>query len=155
MYGIDYLHGPRRDICKLAFSTALSLNNLLAQMPLRDLATQDAYSVFNALGLVSGACVKWGKGDKDVDVWRKNYRVHADKGWGPAFRITSGRSCSAMDVDGYRTAYITRDLDNDIIIAQRPAKYLSGEFSVDTTPGQGKWLLLDYVVLKALQLLWQ
>lgn len=155
MYGIDYLRGIRRDACKLAFSTALALNNQLAQLPWQDLATRDDYSVFNALGLVSEACIKWGKDDEDVDTWRKNYRVHADRGWGPAFRITSGRSFSLSDIDEYASTYITRDQDNDIILAQRPAKYLSGEFAPDTNPGPNKWLVLDYVILKGLQLLWQ
>jgi hypothetical protein len=155
MYDIKYLRGVRRDICKFAFSTALALNNQLAQLPWPSLATQDAYSVFNSLGLVSEACVKWGKDDEDVDTWRKNYRVHADKGWGPAFRITSGRSYSANDIETYASAYITRDQDNDIIMAQRPAKYLNGEFGPDITPGPNKWLVLDYIVLKGLELLWQ
>jgi hypothetical protein len=154
MYGIDYLRGLRRDLCKFAFSAALVLNNQLAQLPWQDLATMDAYSVFNSLGLISEACVKWGKNDEDVDTWRKNYRVHADKGWGPAFQITSGRSFSVSDVDVYASAYITRAQDNDIIMAQRPAKYLSGEFTPDTTPGANKWLVLDYMVLKGFQLLW-
>jgi hypothetical protein len=155
MCGINYLQGFRRDRCKFEFSIAMAANNWMAQLPWQDLATQDDYSVFNALGLVSEACVKWGKDDEDVDTWRKNYRLHADKGWGPAFRITSGRSFSVSDIDIYASAYITRDRDNDIIMAQRPAKYLSGEFKPDSTPGPNKWLVLDYVVLKGLQLLWQ
>ncbi len=155
MYGIDYLRGFRRDRCRFEFSTALAANNLLAQLPWQDLATRDAYSVFNALGVVSEACVKWGKDDEDVDAWRKNYRLHADKGWGPAFRITAGRSFSVSDIDVYASAYIIRERDNDIIMAQRPAKYMSGEFTPDTAPGPNKWLVLDYVILKGLQLLWQ
>jgi len=155
MYDIDYLKGFRRDVCKSEFSAALALNNLLAQLPWQELATQDAYSVFNALALVSEACIKWSKDDKDVDSWRKNYRVHADKGWGPAFRIVSGRSFNASDIEAYATAYISRSQDNDIIMAQRPAKYLSGDFKPDPDSGPNRWLVLDYVVLKSFQLLWQ
>jgi hypothetical protein len=155
MYGIDYLKGFRRDSCKFQFSAALALNNRLAQLPWQDLSTLDAYSVFNALGLVNEACIKWGKSDEDVDAWRKNYRVHADKGWGPAFRIVAGRSLNPSDIDAYRAAYMTRNRDNDIIMAQRPAKYISGDFAPDTTAGPDKWLVLDYVILKGLQLLWQ
>ena len=155
MYDIDYLRGFRRDLCKFEFSTALALNNRLAQLPWQDLATLDAYSVFNALGLVSEACIKWGKSDEDVDTWRKNYRVHADKKWGPSFQIVSGRSFDPMDIEQYYTSYISSDKDNDIIMAQRPAKYISGEFHPDHDAGPNKWLVLDYVILKGFQLLWQ
>ncbi len=155
MYDINFLRGFRRDLCKIAFSVALALNNQLAQLSWEELATQDSYAVFNALSLVSLACIKWGSDDEDVNSWRSNYRVHADKGWGPAFRITSGRSFDPGDVDAYATAYLSRDQDNDIIMAQRPAKYISGEFKPDHNSGPGQWLVLDYIVLKGLQLVWQ
>jgi hypothetical protein len=155
MYDIEYLRGARRDVCKAAFSGALALNNGLAQLPWRELATQASYSVFNAVGLVSEACIKWGKDDEDVDAWRKTFRVHADRGWGPAFRIAAGRSSNEGDVDVYKYAYTTHERDNDIIMAQRPEKYLSGEFAPDPSPGENKWLVLDYVVLKGLWLLWR
>lgn len=154
MYDIEYLRGFRRELCKIEFSTALAINNQLAQLPWESLATNGSYAVFNALGLVSASCAKWGKDDEDVDSWRKSFRVHADKGWGPAFRIVSGRSISIEDIDSYATAYVTRDHDNDIIMAQRPEKYLSGEFFPDHQAGDNRWLVLDYLILKGLQLLW-
>jgi len=155
MYGITYLKGFRRDACKFEFAAALALNNQLAQLPWQELATQDAYSVFNALALVSEACIKWGKSNEDVDTWRKNYRVHADKGWGPAFRIVAGRSMDQKDIDAYARSYISRAQDNDIIMAQRPGKYISGDFKPDPIAGPNKWLVLDYVILRGLELAWQ
>lgn len=154
MFGIEYLRGARRDLAKFAFSAALGLNTVIAQTEWPQLATHDAYAVFNSIGLVSASCIKWGKDDEDVDSWRKNFRVHADKGWGPAFRIVAGRSISADEVEKYESTYITRDHDNDIVMAQRPAKYLSGEFPPADQESANRWLVIDYMVLKGLQLLW-
>lgn len=155
MYDVDYISGLKRDIFKHEFSIALKANNIMAQLPWEKLAKMDDYSVFNALGLVSVTCVKWGKDDDDVDGWRANYKLHADKGWGPAFRIVAGRSLEDSVIEAYYTAHITRDQDNDIIMAQRPHKYLNNEFTPDQKGGPGQWLVLDYVILKSLRLLWQ
>ncbi|QEH39278.1 hypothetical protein OJF2_78930 (plasmid) [Aquisphaera giovannonii] len=154
MYDIDYLSGPRRDVCKGSFSAALKANNFMAQLPWEELATMDDYSVFNALAVVSVACVKWGKDDDDVDAWRSNYRLHADRGWGPSFRIVAGRSLEDSSIEDYYTAHITREMDNDIIMAQRPHRYLKGDFGPQLKGGPGQWLVLDYVILKGLRLIW-
>ena len=155
MYDIDYIRGFRRDLCKVEFTGALKVLNAQAQSPDPNIATRDDYSVFNTLAVVTVTDLKWGKDDEDVDAWRKNFRVHADKGWGPAFRIVSGRSQDPAEIEEYATAHITRGQDNDIIMAQRPRKYLSGEFNPSQKGGPGQWLVLDYVILKGLKLAWQ
>ena len=96
----------------------------------------------------------WGKNDSDVKDWRENFTVHADEGWGPAFRIVSGRSVSESDVQAWANAHVARDQDNDIISAQRPTKIRDGILSPDVGPGPDRWLLLDYVILEGLRLVW-
>jgi len=155
MYDIGYLKGLRRDTCKIAFTAALKSRIALAQLPVQELATKEDYSVFNDLAIVTVTDLKWGKDDEDVASWRANFRLHADKGWGPAFRIVSGRSLDDSVIEAYYTAHVTPAQDNDIIMAQRPRYYLSGDFKPDPDSGPNRWLVLDYVVLKSLQLLWQ
>ena len=40
-------------------------------------------------------------------------------------------------------------------MAQRPRKISDGEYDLSLTGGPGEWLILDYVVLRALVLLWK
>jgi len=127
----------------------------MAQLPWEELATMDDYSVFNALAVVSVTCIKWGKDDNDVDAWRANYRLHADRGWGPSFRIVASRSLDESQIEDYYTAHITHDMDKDIIMAQRPHKYLKGDFGPYLKGGPGQWPVLDFVILKGLRLVWQ
>lgn len=157
----------RRAFYKAVFSLALKAENLGEQFDdsLRDGVMfgkpvtvdhlVDEYSQFNTLGAVSLQCIAWGAGDQDVQEWRANYGVHADDGWGPAFKLVAGRSISDAEVEAYRTAHVTRGQDNDIIMAQRPRTIRNGGFDLSLSGGPGEWLALDYVVLKALALLWR
>jgi hypothetical protein len=151
LYGVHYVSGAMRGLYKVEFGAALKADSLLVQVPADRLATMDDYSVFNSLALVTLQGVAWGKDDGDVKDWRANYRQHADKGWGPAFRIVSGRSIDDASINNYYTMRMGRSQDNDIILAQRPSKYLKGIFP----PTSGDWLVLDYVILKGLRLAWQ
>ena len=156
----------RRRFYKEMFSLALQAHNLTEQFdaslsgaemfgrPIKLETLSDEYSVFNALAALSLQCIAWGKDDADVRRWRANFRLHADHQWGPAFRLVAGRSVSPALIETYRTAHVTRAQDNDIIMAQRPAKIRSGAFDLTLTGKPGEWLVLDYVVLKALALLW-
>lgn len=148
----------QRQLQKVAFSAALKLYNLQAQAPIPDLAQEGDYSVFNALALVTMQCLTWGKNDDDVKDWRANFKIHADKGWGPAFKLVSGRNFEDDQIAKYKTAAIHRDQDNDILMGQRPGKYLDGKFpdpqfaqACDDT----HHLVLDFVILKGLQLAWK
>lgn len=152
---INAAKGNRRAAYKQAFSLALKAHQLTGWVELSSLKASDAYSVFNALAAVSLQCIAWGKDDSDVKEWRANFKVHADDGWGPAFKIVAGRAVSETEIEQYRTAHVTREQDNDIIMAQRPRKIRDGVFDLSRAGGPGEWLVLDYVVLKALALLWQ
>jgi hypothetical protein len=155
-YGLDSVSGATRGVYKNAFSLSLKADNAQAQLP-GDLATADGYSVFNRLSLVTLQGLVWGVDDSDVKDWRKNYKVHADKGWGPAFRLVAGRSLSGEDIKKYASAYIKRDQDNDIIMGQRPSKYLAGDFP-EPQFGQADAdgaLVLDFVVLSGLHAAWK
>jgi hypothetical protein len=157
-YGIEYLTGNVRALYKRHFGLALKAHSLIVQLPVEELATMDDYSVFNALGLVTLQCLAWGKDDENVKKWRANYRQHADKGWGPAFRITSGRSQSTDEVKAYAHAFIIREDDNDIVMAQRPVKYLQEKFpqaQLRRNGVSGEWLVLDYIILRGLELAWK
>jgi hypothetical protein len=149
-FGIDYIDAATRAVYKAAFTTSLKLDNILVQLPV-DAATLNDFSVFNRLALVSLQCVIWGKADSDVVDWRENYKLHADKGWGPAFRLVAGRSVDAATIDSYRGLKSSRTLDNDIILAQRPKKYLDATFP----PQVGDQIVLDYVLLLGLESMWR
>jgi len=155
MYGFEHSNGLTRGLQKTAFSAACKAHNIIAQAPDDRIATLDDYAVFNALSLVTVTAMKWGKDDSDVNSWRENYRLHADKGWGPAFRIVSGRSIDDATIDSYKTMYIKRDLDNDIVLSQRPHKFLNNTFPTSLNSGPGIYRVLDYVILKALQSEWK
>lgn len=147
--------GNRRKFYKEMFGWAIQSHQLAGWVQgSTGLKVSDEYSVFNALGAVSLQCAAWGKDDSDVQEWRDHFKMFADDGWGPAFRLVAGRSVADADIDVYYTSNMTRDLDNDIIIAQRPGKIKSGEFQPGLPSGPDRWLLLDYVILKGLQLLW-
>jgi hypothetical protein len=156
----------RRAFYKAMFTLALKAHNLSEQFdetladgefmgkPVK-LDISDEYSVFNALAAVSLQCIAWGKEDSDVKAWRSNFKVHADDGWGPAFALVAGRTVSKGDIDTYRSAHVTRVQDNDIVMAQRPGKIRKGTFDLTLTGASGEYLVLDYVILKALEILWQ
>ncbi len=150
LYGVHYVDGATRGLYKKEFGAALKAYSHQVQLP-GALATQDDFSVYNSLALVTLQGVVWGKDDHDVKAWRANFNQHADKGWGPAFRIVSGRSIDDATIDKYSTMRMSRSQDNDIILGQRPSKYLKGTFP----PTSGDWLVLDYVNLKGLRLAWQ
>ncbi|MDD5269390.1 MAG: hypothetical protein PHO08_20125 [Methylococcales bacterium] len=144
----------RRAAYKALFGLALQAHSLTGWLQTGGLDASNEYSVFNALGAVSLQCIAWGKDDGDVKDWRSNFGVHADAGWGPAFLLVAGRSVSDANIDDYATAHITRNLDNDIIMAQRPTKIRDGILTPDLKGGPEQWLTLDYIILKALRLLW-
>jgi hypothetical protein len=56
---------------------------------------------------VSLQCIAWGKDDHDVQDWRANFKVHADDGWEPAFRLVAGRSINNAEIEAYRSAFVT------------------------------------------------
>jgi hypothetical protein len=154
-YRLDSVDGNTRSVYKAAFTLSLKADSGQVQLP-GDAATHDDFSVFNRLALVTLQGLMWGNDDDDVKKWRRHYRQHADKGWGPAFRIVAGRSLPDKEISKYKSAFIKRSQDNDIIMAQRPHTYLSGEFpdpqfKQDESNGS---LVLDYVVLAALDAAW-
>jgi hypothetical protein len=146
--------GNRRGVYKNMFSLALNAHELGGWIRPSGIDVTDEYSVFNALAAVSLQCVAWGKDDSDVKDWRDNLKLHADDGWGPAFQIVAGRSISDADITAWADAHVTRALDNDIISAQRPVKIRDGILTSDLKGGVDHWLTLDYVILKALRVLW-
>ncbi len=153
---INAAKANRRGAYKTAFSLAMAAHKLTGIFEVHSgLEASDAYSVFNALGAVSLQCLAWGKDDGDVKDWRANFEVHADDGWGPAFKLVAGRPVTDDEIEQYRTAHVTREQDNDIIMAQRPRKIRDGEYDLSLAGGPDEWLVLDYVVLKALALLWR
>lgn len=147
--------GNRRGAYKKLFSLALNAHRLTGWAASEGLDLADEYSVFNALAAVSLQCLAWGKDDSDVKDWRKNFTVHADAGWGPAFQIVSGRRITETEIQAWKNAHVTREQDNDIIVAQRPTKIRDDVLSPDFTEGSERWLLLDYVILEGLRLVWQ
>ena len=151
---IDCAKGTRRGAYKALFSLALNAHKLSGWVGTGGLDVADEFSVFNALAAVSLQCMAWGKDDTDVKDWRENFTVHADDGWGPAFRIVSGRGASDADIDAWADAHVTRDLDNDIISAQRPTKIRDDILTSGLKGGTDQFLVLDYVILKALYVLW-
>lgn len=146
--------GNRRGAYKEVFSLSLTAQALPGWTNIPGVEDIDEYSVFNALASVSLQCIAWGKGDNDVQDWRSNFGPHADGGWGPAFRLVTGRPVSNEEIEDYYTAHVTRAQDNDIIMAQRPSKIRDGVLTPNLKGGPEQWLVLDYVILKALQLLW-
>ena len=150
-YGIDYLSGNRRGLAKTIYSGALKADNLKAQLP-EPLCFSDDYSVFNALASVATQSLIWGSDDGDVKSWRKNYRIHSDKGWGPAFTIVSGRSWSEDDLEPFEKLQIPRAFDNDIIAAQRCEKIATGEVDVLLQGNADDGLrALDILILQGLR----
>jgi hypothetical protein len=144
----------RRAAYKKMFTLALEAHELGGWIEKGGLEASDSYSVFNALGAVSLQAIAWGKEDQDVRDWRSNFRVHAEDGWGPAFEIVAGQTVVDDIIDEYYTAHVTNHQDNDIIMAQRPRKIRDGILHPRQKGEEGQWLVLDYVVLKALKLLW-
>ncbi|MCI5117684.1 MAG: hypothetical protein D3913_06920, partial [Candidatus Electrothrix sp. LOE1_4_5] len=148
--------GNRRGACKQLFSLALHAHKLTGRWETSGgLDLSDEYSVFNALAAVSLQCLAWGKDDSDVRDWRKNFTVHADAGWGPAFQIVSGRHVADAEIQAWKNVHVTREQDNDIIAAQRSKKIRDGILSPDLAEGPERWLLLDYVILDGLRLVWK
>lgn len=151
---IDCAKGNRRGAYKEMFSLALDAYELTGWVSSGGLDVGDEYSAFNALAAVSLQCLAWGRDDSDVKEWRENFEVHADDGWGPAFQIVSGRPVTNAEIEAWDGAHVTRDLDNDIIAAQRPAKIRDGVLTPNLAAGPDRWLLLDYLILEGLRLIW-
>ena len=154
----------RRSAYKFAFSAALKAHAAgqeLEQVMQKSGLGREArmvvndYSVFNGLAAVSFQAVYWGRQDSDVKAWRKNFEAHADQGWGPAFQIVAGRPYAEEEITAFADAHVKRDLDNDIIMAQRPRKLRDRKLHPNLKGGDGQWLVLDFVVLKGLELLWR
>jgi hypothetical protein len=144
---IECAHKKRRGAYKEAFSVALTAQSIGAD------AGQDEFSFFNAIALV--ALQAWGTGDGDVRQWRESFHHMADKGGGPAFQITCGATPVNPSVDSFETATTCRDMDNDVVMSQRPSKFRDGTFPNPTcSAGSPRTIALDYVILKGLQLVW-
>lgn len=156
-YDIDYANGNERALYKEAFGLALKAHSIQVQLP-GEAGWKGDFSQFNTLALVTLQRLFWGSDDDDVKSWRRHYRQHADKGWGPAFRIVSGREVDDGTIERYYTARIKRSEDNDIVLAQRGHKYLSDSFptpQLDRGEEEDAWLVLDFPILKALQVAWK
>jgi len=79
----------------------------------------------------------------------------ASKGGGPAFQIAAGLTPVNPFVDSFKTVTTCRDADNDIVMSQRPSKFLNGIFPNPTCgSGSQRTVVLDYVILKALERVW-
>ena len=115
---------------------------------------QDEFSFFNALALVTLQALAWGPGDDDVKQWRENFHHMADKGGGPAFQIASGVTPVNPTVDSFKTTTTCRDADNDVVMSQRPSKFLDGTYPNPSCGTSPRTAALDYVILKGLELAW-
>jgi hypothetical protein len=145
---IDCALTKRRSAYKEAFSAALTAEAIGADQGL------DEFSFFNSGSLVTLQALAWGSGDQDVKKWRENFHQMADKGGGPAFQIASGAMRVSPTVDSFKTATTCRDVDNDVIMSQRPSKFLSGAFPSPSCGASPRTAALDYVILKGLELAW-
>jgi hypothetical protein len=145
---IKCAHKRRRGAYKEAFSVALT-----AQAVGADLG-EDEFSFFNSVALVTLQALAWGPGDQDVKKWRENFHHMADKKGGPAFQIASGAMPANPVVDSLKTATTCRDVDNDVVMSQRPSKFRDGTFPSPTCTTSPRTAALDYVILKGLELAW-
>ncbi|MES2792719.1 MAG: hypothetical protein V4719_24110 [Planctomycetota bacterium] len=114
----------------------------------------NGYSVFNGLAQLSLLRVLHGNIDKDIKSWRGMLSKPARNKWGPAFELVAGTPINQKEIESYAGRHISRDLDNDIVMAQRPKKYMDGTFPPSVKPDRHTRLTLDYVILKALSCLW-
>ncbi len=145
---IECARKKRRAAYKEAFSVALTAQSIGADLG------QDEFSLFNAIALVTLQALAWGPGDEDVKKWRENFHHMASKGGGPAFQIVTGLTANPS-VDSFKTATTCRDVDNDIVMGQRPSKFIDGTYPNPTCGGGSpRTIVLDYVILKALELAW-
>lgn len=143
---IDCARTARRAAYKQAFGLALSAQNIGTMLG------QDEFSFFNAIALVALQALAWGTDDQDVAGWRKPFVNMADKGGGPAFTIVSGQTIDANAIDDLKTATTCTDVDNDIVMSQRPSKFIDGTFPHPSCTASPKTIALDYVIVKALSL---
>jgi hypothetical protein len=146
---IECARKKRRGAYKEAFSAALT-----AQSAGADLG-QDEFSFFNSIALVTLQVLAWGPGDDDVKKWRENFHHMASKGGGSAFQIVSGVTPVSPSVDSFKTATTCQDVDNDIVMSQRPSKFIDRTYPSPTCDaGSPRTVVLDYLILKALELAW-
>jgi hypothetical protein len=145
---IECAHKNRRGAYKQAFSVALTAQAIGAALG------QDEFSFFNSVALVTLQALAWGSGDHDVKNWRENFHQMAENGGGPAFQIASGATPINPTVDSLRTATTCRDVDNDVIMSQRPSKFLNGTYPNPSCNDSPRTAALDYVILKGLELAW-
>jgi hypothetical protein len=144
---IECADRKRRQAYKLAFSAAVTTQSAGANLG------QDEFSFFNAIALVTLQALAWGPGDSDVKGWRENFAHMAVKG-GPAFQIAAGVAINDAAIEAYRSAMTCRDVDNDVIMSQRPSKFSDGTFPNPPCASNHKTATLDYVILKAARAAW-
>lgn len=145
---IECARKKRRGAYKEAFSVALTAQAIGADLG------QDEFSFFNSVALVTLQSLAWGPGDQDVKQWRENFHHMADKGGGPAFQIASGAPPVNPTVESFKTSTTCRDVDNDVVMSQRPSKFLSGTYPNPSCGASPRTAALDYVILKGLELAW-
>lgn len=138
----------RRGAYKEAFSVALTAQAIGADLG------QDEFSFFNSVALVTLQALAWGHGDQDVKRWRENFHHMAEKKGGPAFQIASGVMQANPAVDSLKTATTCREVDNDVVMSQRPSKFRDGIFPSPNCTTSPQTAALDYVILKGLELAW-
>ena len=158
---LDAAKANRRAYYKSMFKAGLEAERLGSlNHPRQPSGVFDETAFFNAIALVTSQAVVWGAGDRDVKNWRSSFDHAATAGFGPAFRLASGASVTKDELNRYRDATICRQQDNDIVMAQRPKKFIDKEFPgcpacEGTEPNQVRHVALDFVILEALRLVWK
>lgn len=101
------------------------------------------YTIWNSLGLLTMIAIIRGKENSEVASWRPYFEWYGKNGWGPAYKIVSGKAYGWNDVDWYKN-HKTNRLN---IVQQRGSAHKS-------SPELGSILCLDYPILKALEKVW-
>ncbi len=146
---INCARAGRRAAYKEAFSVALQAQAVAAANG------QDEFSFFNAIALVTLQAIAWGAGDSDVQSWRNNFAHFGQSGDGPAFQIAAGLPVSDASIDSYKTLMVCSEVDNDVIMAQRPSLYVKGTYpSPPCQNSANRTVAMDYLILEALMAAW-
>lgn len=62
-------------------------------------------------------------------------------------QLVAGRAVNETEIEQYRTAHVTREQDNDIIMAQRPRKIRDGVFDLSRAGGPASgWCWIMWVL---------